>query len=50
MEKIEFVIIEEKHIYQISNIHSTELEVSVLNLFGIKFLETMYLDLLRQGN
>ena len=50
MDKIKFTIIEEKHINYISNIHNTELGESVLNLFGIKFLEAMYLDLLKQGN
>jgi hypothetical protein len=50
MNEIEYISIEESHVGLICKIHQIELKVGILNLFGPKFLENMYISLLRKGN
>lgn len=49
MGEIQIVALSQKHIQQISRIHLSELEVGVLSLFGLHFLEKMYRALLERN-
>ena len=46
MDKIEYISINKADVEFISDIHKFELGVGVLSLFGSKFLEAMYFNLL----
>ena len=47
---IRFSILSKTHIREISKIHQEELDIGVLDLFGIKFLENMYNELLKENH
>ena len=47
---IRFSILSKTHIREISKIHQEELDIGVLDLFGIKFLENMYHELLKENH